>query len=140
MVDSIRPLFYSSLPKEIVVDEIFAKHFYKYQTPLDDDQTESIQQKHFLFMKILWKYHRMYEHSAMYYLDMLDNDICLAINEGYPLTNMSQYLKNNPKVYNACLVTPSYEDDRFLKDIYDLWCILDSEKKTEVYEWIIVHG
>ena len=82
----------------------------------------------------------MYEHSAMYYLDMLDNDICLAINEGHPLTNVSQYLKDTPKVYNACLTLPSYDKDQILTYIYDLWCMLDSEKKTEVYDWIILHG
>jgi hypothetical protein len=140
MVDLIRPLFYSSLPKEIVVDEIFAKHLYKYQSRLDEEQKESIHQKHFLFVRILWKYYRMYEHSAMFYLDMLDNDLCLAINEGYPLTTVSQYLKDNPKVYDACLTPPSYDKDQILKYIYDLWCMLDSEKKTEVHDWIILHG
>ena len=63
----------------------------------------------------------------MYYLDILDNDLCLAINEGSPLTHLSQYLTDNPKVLEACSVCPTY----------DLWCILDNEKKTEVYEWML---
>lgn len=139
MVDYIRPLFYSSLPQEIIVDEIFAKHLYKYQSPLDEYQKESIQRKDFYFIKILLKYYQMFQNSSIStdYLDMLDNDICLAINEGYPLTTVSQYLRNNPKVYEACSIVPSYHKDQIMKDIYNLWCMLDSEKKTEVYRWII---
>ena len=73
----------------------------------------------------------------MNYLDMLDNDLCLAINEGSPLTYLSNFLIDNPKVLEACSGCPIYERDHIQTYIYDLWCMLDNEKKTEVYEWLL---
>lgn len=140
MAEVIKPLLYSVLPSDIVVNEIFARHIYKYQSPLDEDQKESIIHLHFLFRKILMKYYERYERdrqSTMFYLDMLDNDLCLAINNGESFINVSQYLKDNPYIYKACMIQPSDDSNEIAKYIYELWCLLDNDKKKKVYEFLI---
>jgi hypothetical protein len=138
MAETIRPLFHSSLPVYIVVDEIFGKHLYKSYSPLNEDQKESIVCKHFLFKKILMKYYHMYEGeqvSNMKFLNMLDNDLFLAINEGNTFDIKSKYLEEHLEIVHACMLY--VPEDRLSRFVYDVWCMLDSEKKTEVYEYLI---
>ena len=86
------------------------------------------------------KYYERYERdrqSTMFYLDMLDNDLCLAINNGESFINVSQYLKDNLDIYKACMIQPSEDSNEIAKYIYELWCLLDNDKKKEVYEFLI---
>lgn len=139
MCEVIRPLLFSSLPIDVVVNEIFAKHVYRYQSPLSEEQKDSIINNHFLFKKILTKYYNDFEREqtmVMNYLDMLDNDLCFAINDGYPLhVYKSQYLEDHPEIFKA--ITVQVQDCDVAKSIYDMWCMMSNEKKTEVYEYLM---
>ena len=124
------------LPHDLVVQEIFGKHLYKLNSQLSEKQKENI---HFYFKKLLLLYYNTFDRhrdSDMYFLNLFDNDLFLAINEGkYFVDEQSDYLKENPELTKLCMSTVPDED---LPDfIYSIWCFLSFEKKLEVYDFLM---
>ena len=140
----IRTLLLSdALPRDIVIQEIFAKHLYKEYSPLNSCQKHSILRNHFLFKKILMLYYRSsfysrVPNSADYFLSAMDNDLFLAINDGrYLLDHKSEYFENHPELFKLSML--SVEDEDLPAYVYDVWCMLTHEKKQEVYHFIMLH-
>tara|TARA_B100001250_G_scaffold223922_1_gene192002 strand:+ start:596 stop:1075 length:480 start_codon:yes stop_codon:yes gene_type:complete len=138
-VSCIQPLLLSNvLPHDLVVHEIFGKHLCKLNSPLSEKQKESIQQGHFYFKKLLLMYYNTFDRhpdAEMYFLEMFDNDLLLAINEGKPfIFEQSDYLKQNPELTKLCMST--VPDEKLPDFIYSIWCFLSFEKKLEVYYYM----
>ena len=141
MVDQIKTLLLSNLlPTDLIVQEIFSKHLSKNLSPLTAVQKDSITNQNFYFRKILMKYYNVYDHNPSqwdFFLNMLDNDLCIAINEGHILNQYkSEYLQKNPLVLKSLLTVVSIED--LPEYLHDTWCILSNEKKLEVYNCLML--
>lgn len=139
-VACIQPFLLSrALPNDLVVHEIFGRHLYKLNSPLSEKQRDSIQHFHFYFKKLLVLYYNHYDrrpNSDMYFLDILDNDLLVAINEGKPfLFQPSDYLKENPELVKLCMAPVT--DRNFPDYIYSVWCYLSAEKKLQVYDFLV---
>lgn len=128
MVSVITPLLLSDkLPNDLVIHEIFAKHLYKTIFSVSKIQRDSIEHFHFYFKKIIMKYYNTYDRRkehAMYFLNVLDNDMFLAI--GMDVVNQ------NPMLTKLSSYSVSTED---LNDfIYTVWSCLSTEDKCRVYK------
>lgn len=127
----------NALPRDIVIDEIFAKHLYKMMSSLSQAQKESIHNEDFYIKRLLRLYYNKYDHrlnSYMYFLDVFDNDFCISINSGKSLCRgINPYLKNNPDILEMLCVS-LYEVESVPQHIYDIWCRLTSEVKQDVYK------
>lgn len=137
--ECIQPLLLSdALPNDLIVHEIFGKHLYKLNSGLSEKQKESIQQGHFYFKKLLTMYYNTFDRhpdSEMYFLELFDNDLLLAINEGKPfIFEQSDYFKQNPELTKLCMST--VPDEKLPDLIYSVWCYLSFEKKLEVYHYM----
>jgi hypothetical protein len=81
------------------------------------------------------KYYNMYDRRKdheMYFLNVLDNDIFLAINDNQTYnSSQSDAFKENPELAKLCSYSVDTED---LPDfVYTLWCCLSTELKLKVY-------
>ena len=134
-------LLSNALPRDITIQEIFAKHLYKDCSPLNAVQKNSIVRNHFLFKKILMLYYRSSAYNRVpnntdYFLSAMDNDMFLAINDGrYLLFHKSEYFLNNPELFKLSML--SVRDEDLPAYLYDVWCLLSNEKKQEVYHFIV---
>ena len=140
MTTAIQTLLLSGvLPRDVIVQEIFGKHLYKYESPLNDLQKDSIVQNNFLFKKLVILYYNTYNRrmgSPDYFLSVLDNDMFLAINEGYYYFEFkSDFLESNPTLVETLLTGVSEYD--LPEYIYDVWCTLDNDKRREVYDFLV---
>lgn len=140
MASVIAPLLLSNiLPNDLVVHEIFAKHLYKTIYSVSDAQRDSIEHFHFYFKKIVMKYYNTYDRhvlSEMYFLNVLDNDLLLAINDGrFYNSSQSDVFREIPVLNELCSYNVPTEH---LQDfIYTVWCCLPTEVKLSVYKTLI---
>lgn len=140
MTTAVQTLLLSGvLPQDVIVQEIFGKHLYKYESPLNALQKDSIVRNHFLFKKLVIWYYNTYDRrmgSPDYFLNVLDNDLFLAINEGYYYSEVkSDFLESNPMLVETMLLGVSETDLPVY--IYDVWCMLDNDKRREVYDFLV---
>jgi hypothetical protein len=134
----IAPLLLSkhTLPTDLVIHEIFAKHLYKTIYSVSETQKHSIEHFHFYFKKIVMKYYNTYDRnvlSDMYFLNVLDNDLFLAINDGQTYyAYQSDVFETNPALANLCFDydVPSVDLHNY---IYTVWCCLSTDLKVQVY-------
>jgi hypothetical protein len=138
----IAPLLLSNtLPNDLVVQEIFAKHLYKTIYSVSKTQKDSIEQFHFYFKKIVVKYYNTYDrrpNQEMYFLNVLDNDLFLAINEGQNYySGQSDVFKTNPELAKLCFGYDYVPTEYLHHFVYAVWCCLSTDLKQQVYNKLI---
>ena len=128
----------TGLPGDLVVSEIFSKHMCLRENRLTVVQSDSIRDCHFHFKKIVSFYHSLYDrrlNSYLYFLDVLDNDMCMAINGGKSLREETcDYLIENQRVTG--LLKCSVPGHELPGHLFRIWTSLTFGKKMEVYEYI----
>ena len=141
MASVIAPLLLSNtLPNDIVIREIFANHLYKAIYSVSASQKKSIECFHFYFKKIVMKYYNTYDRRPsheMYFLNVLDNDLLLAINDGESYYSyQSDVFKTNPALADLCFNYEVPVEDLH-HYIYTVWCCLSTDLQMEVYNKLI---
>jgi hypothetical protein len=137
-------LLSDALPRDIVIDCIY-RHMYIHREALPPDLKKSIVNNHFLFKKMLLGYYNLcYEETPLYSRDPLNDDFFLnwVENDIICIMNDDQFLMNglSPELVKECPeITLQYlnkkvETKELPERIYDLWCMMTSEKQIKIYQ------
>ena len=140
MTSVIRTLLLSNvLPRDIVIQEIFSKHYYKFIKPLTVPQCTSIHDDDFYFNRLIKLYSTTYDRkveSRLYFLSVFDHDFYRSINLGFTvLEKKSQYLSENPNIHE--MLDRYIDREDLLEYLRDIWCMLSNEKRHDVYKRIL---
>lgn len=128
----IQPFMMSNiLPIDIVINEIFSKHYCGLMKPLPSDLNESICNEMFYFKRLVTLYCNYYSRSIdseRYFVNVFKNDFFQ-----YIMSKRDDTIDS----YTNDLVRIDVSPRGLPYHLYTIWCTLPSYKRHEIYNDLI---